>query len=151
MTGNASMDSDKTLLFDNQVCFPLYSAANAMVRAYRPLLRELDLTYLQYMTLMLLWEQPQMTVKEFGARLDLDSGTLTPLLKRLEAKGLVTRERDKLDERIRVIKITAQGKALRRKAEGIPAQLACNIGLDKKEAVQIKQMCQRLLQSLAKD
>lgn len=143
------MDVDETLLFDNQICFPLYSAANAVVRAYRPLLNDLDLTYLQYMTLMLLWERPQMTVKELGERLALDSGTLTPLLKRLEAKGLVTRNRDKQDERVRVIKITPQGRALRNKASGIPGQLACNIGLEKQQARQIKKMCEHLLQALA--
>ncbi|MEH6585737.1 MAG: MarR family transcriptional regulator [Halioglobus sp.] len=145
------MDVDETLLFDNQICFPLYSAANAVVRAYRPLLSDLDLTYLQYMTLMLLWERPQMTVKELGERLALDSGTLTPLLKRLEAKGLVTRNRDKQDERVRVIKLTPQGRALRKKATGIPGQLACNIGLEKQQARQIKKMCEHLLQALADD
>lgn len=145
------MDVDETLLFDNQICFPLYSAANAVVRAYRPLLSDLDLTYLQYMTLILLWERPKMTVKELGERLALDSGTLTPLLKRLEAKGLVTRNRDKQDERVRVIKITPQGRALRKKAIGIPGQLACNIGLEKQQARQIKKMCEHLLQALADD
>ena len=85
MTRDTSNSSQ--LLFENQICYPLYSAANALVRAYRPLLDELDITYLQYMVLMLLWQESSLNVKELGQRLRLDSGTLTPLLKRLESKG----------------------------------------------------------------
>ena len=106
------MKSDPTnnsqLLFDKQICFPLYSAANAMVRAYRPLLAELDITYLQYMVLMVLWQESSLNVRELGQRLTLDSGTLTPLLKRLDSKGLVERKRSIEDERVRVISITKQ-------------------------------------------
>jgi DNA-binding MarR family transcriptional regulator len=109
-----------SLLFDNQICFPLYSAANAVVRAYRPLLKKLDITYLQYMVLMLLWEESKLNVKELGQRLRLDSGTLTPLLKRLEHKGLVTRSRSEVDERVRIISITKRGLALKAKARDIP-------------------------------
>lgn len=142
------MAGSDPLLFDNQICFSLYSAANAVVRAYRPLLKELDLTYLQYMTLMLLWESSPRNVKELGEHLGLDSGTLTPLLKRLEAKGLVTRGRDEKDERVRVIAITRQGMALREKAADIPRQLACTLGLEKSKVLQIKQSCQELLAAL---
>ncbi|MFB1035768.1 MAG: MarR family transcriptional regulator, partial [Sinobacterium sp.] len=109
--------SDTALLFDNQICFPLYSAANAMVRVYRPLLKELNVTYLQYMVLMLLWEQKTLNVKQLSQQLRLDSGTLTPLLKRLELKGLVTRSRSEVDERVRVITITNQGLTLKVKAK----------------------------------
>jgi DNA-binding MarR family transcriptional regulator len=94
------------LLLENQICFPLYSAANALVRAYRPLLEDLDLTYLQYVVLMVLWEDSSLNVKELGERLGLDSGTLTPLLKRLEGKGLVDRRRSETDERARIITVT---------------------------------------------
>ena len=135
-------------MFDNQICFPLYSAANAMVRAYRPLLKELDITYLQYMVLMLLWEESQLNVKELGQRLRLDSGTLTPLLKRLEQKGFVTRSRSDLDERVRIISITKAGRALKARARDIPEKLACTIGLSKSKGKEFKQMCEQLLAAL---
>ena len=136
------------LLFDNQICFPLYSAANAVVRTYRPLLQELDITYLQYMVLMLLWQESQLNVKALGERLHLDSGTLTPLLKRLEGKGLITRSRSQLDERVRIISITEQGLALKAKAEDIPAKLACSIGLGKTKGTELKALCKQLLAAI---
>jgi DNA-binding MarR family transcriptional regulator len=136
------------LLFENQICFPLYSAANAVVRAYRPLLKELDLTYLQYMVLMLLWQASSLNVKELGRQLNLDSGTLTPLLKRLESKGLVLRARGVEDERVRVITINAEGMALRDKAESIPRELACSIGLNKNQGAELKILCEKLLAQL---
>ena len=136
------------LLLENQVCFPLYSAANAVVRAYRPFLEKLDITYLQYMVLMVLWEQPGLTVKEIGARLRLDSGTLTPLLKRLEAKELVERRRSAEDERARVITLTRAGRALRKKAQDIPSQLSCSIGLPAGRARELRSLCNELLASL---
>ncbi|HAT8497947.1 TPA: MarR family transcriptional regulator, partial [Vibrio vulnificus] len=94
-------DSEAQLLLENQICFPLYSAANAVIRAYRPLLEALDLTYSQYLVLLVLWQQNGINVKDLGAKLHLDSGTLTPLLKRLEAKGIVERRRGQTDERVR--------------------------------------------------
>jgi DNA-binding MarR family transcriptional regulator len=136
------------LLFENQICFPLYSAANAVVRAYRPLLKELDLTYLQYMVLMLLWQESKLNVKELGERLRLDSGTLTPLLKRLENKGLVARSRSQLDERVRIISITRQGLALEKRARDIPTKLACTIGMSKAQGKQFKAMCEQLLAAI---
>jgi DNA-binding MarR family transcriptional regulator len=137
--------SDTALLFDNQICFPLYSAANAMVRVYRPLLKELNVTYLQYMVLMLLWEQKTLNVKQLSQQLRLDSGTLTPLLKRLELKGLVTRSRSEVDERVRVITITKQGLTLKVKAKDIPAKLACKVGLSKPQLKEFNTMCLELL------
>jgi DNA-binding MarR family transcriptional regulator len=138
-----------SLLFDKQICFPLYSAANAVVRAYKPLLKDLDITYLQYMVLMLLWEESSLNVKELGERLRLDSGTLTPLLKRLDAKGLVTRNRSEIDERVRIISITKPGLALKAKARRIPEQLACTIGLSKSKGREFKKLCEQLLAALA--
>ena len=139
---------DDSLKFENQVCFPLYSAANAVVRAYRPLLEALGLTYLQYMVMMLLWEERQMNVKALGERLGLDSGTLTPLLKRLDAKGLVSRTRDPEDERVRLIKVTREGLSLRSKAKEVPGKLACRIGMSKTDARQMRELCDRLLAAL---
>ena len=109
------------LLLDNQVCFALYSASLAMTKRYKPLLDAIGLTYPQYLVMLVLWEQDGPTVSELGERLWLDSGTLTPLLKRLEASGLVGRQRDLQDERRVRITLTPQGRALRERAEGVPA------------------------------
>lgn len=136
------------LQFDNQLCFPLYSAANAVIRAYRPHLQELDLTYLQYIVLMVLWEAKSLNVKELGARLNLDSGTLTPLLKRLDGKGLVTRSRSKQDERARIITITDQGMEIQKKAEQIPGKMFCQVGLSFEQTMQMKELCLHILSEL---
>jgi DNA-binding MarR family transcriptional regulator len=104
------------LKLDQQLCFAVYSAAHSFNRAYKPLLEALGLTYPQYLVMMVLWERNGQTVKEIGARLDLDSGTLSPLLKRLEKMGMITRTRDENDERQVVISLTDQGKAARRQA-----------------------------------
>ena len=136
------------LLLENQICFPLYSAANAVVRAYRPFLEELNLTYLQYIVLMVLWEESSLNVKELGSRLGLDSGTLTPLLKRLETKGFVERRRSEQDERARIITITKIGMDLRNKANDIPQQLACSTGLTAAKGRELKTLCHQLLASL---
>ncbi|BDY04782.1 MarR family transcriptional regulator [Ferrimonas sp. YFM] len=137
------------LMFENQICFPLYSAANAVVRAYRPLLDKLDLTYLQYMVMMLLWQHQSMSVKDLGEKLNLDSGTLTPLLKRLEGKELVVRGRSQQDERVRVITLTDEGKALKEQAKEVPQAMACRAGMSPQDAAQLKALCQSLLAQLA--
>jgi MarR family transcriptional regulator, organic hydroperoxide resistance regulator len=147
---DAAPGATPQLLFENQICFPLYSAANAVVRAYRPLLDELDLTYLQYIVLMVLWQETSLNVKELGERLALDSGTLTPLLKRLEGKGLVERRRSEKDERVRIITISREGMALQERAREIPQKLACTIGLPIEQGRELKQLCQLLLQALDK-
>lgn len=139
------------LLFKNQICFPLYSAANAVVRAYRPLLDELDITYLQYIVLMVLWQERSLNVKALGEQLHLDSGTLTPLLKRLESKGFVDRKRCKEDERVRIISITKQGLSLKEKARDIPMHLACSIGLPAGKANELRELCEQLLEALTPD
>jgi DNA-binding MarR family transcriptional regulator len=146
MTSDAA--NPPQLLLENQVCFPLYSAANAVVRAYRPLLDELDITYLQYMVLMVLWRESSLNVKELGQSLRLDSGTLTPLLKRLESKGFVTRRRSEQDERVRIITITQQGMALKQKASDIPLKLSCALGLPAAKGKQLKKLCEELLEAL---
>ena len=120
------------LLLDNQLCFALYSTAHAFNRVYKPLLGRLGLTYPQYLVMLVLWERDDVPVKEIGERLFLDSGTLTPLLKRLEAAGLIKRTRSKDDERQVLIALTAQGLALRDKAKTLPqailAASACSVG-----------------------
>ena len=117
---NLLPDSSELLRLDNQVCFALYSASLAMTKLYKPLLDAIGLTYPQYLVMLVLWEGDQLTVSELGERLYLDSGTLTPLLKRLESAGLLARQRDAQDERRVRISLTAPGRALRDKAEAIP-------------------------------
>jgi DNA-binding MarR family transcriptional regulator len=118
------------LALDAQFCFALYSASHAMTKAYKPLLDRIGLTYPQYLVMLVLWEQDAILVKDIGARLFLDSGTLTPLLKRLEANGLVARNRDPQDERQVRISLSGEGRALRAQARAIPAQLLCLSGLE---------------------
>jgi len=115
----------EALRLDNQLCFALYGAANRMTRLYRPLLDAMGLTYPQYLAMLVLWEQSPRTVGALGDALDLDSSTLTPLLKRLEAGGLVARHRDPEDERRVIVDLTDKGRALRDRAEAIPEQMIC--------------------------
>ncbi|MBL4832271.1 MAG: MarR family transcriptional regulator [Aliivibrio sp.] len=143
-------DSNKEeyLKLDNQVCFALYSASNAMGRAYQPRLKALDLTYLQYIVMMVLWEKQSINVKQLGQEMHLDSGTLTPLLKRLEAKGFVNRTRSQEDERIRVISVTELGIALREQAKIIPSEMMCMSKMNVEELTQLKKKCEQLLTNL---
>jgi DNA-binding MarR family transcriptional regulator len=115
--------ADQPLRLDNQICFAVYSAAHAFNRVYKPLLDRLGLTYPQYLVMLVLWERDDVPLKEIGERLFLDSGTLTPLLKRLEAAHLVKRTRSKADERQVLIALTAQGQALKDKARSVPQSI----------------------------
>lgn len=121
-------DADALLALDNQLCFALYSASLAMTKTYKPLLEKLQLTYPQYLVMLVLWERDGILVKEIGERLFLDSGTLTPLLKRLQASDLIARTRDLVDERQVRITLTAAGRALRQKAQEVPLQILCASG-----------------------
>ncbi|EGQ7950176.1 MarR family transcriptional regulator [Vibrio vulnificus] len=141
-------DSEAQLLLENQICFPLYSAANAVIRAYRPLLDALDLTYSQYLVLLVLWQQNGINVKDLGAKLHLDSGTLTPLLKRLEAKGIVERRRGQTDERVRELFLTEAGRALKQQARQVPQNMLCRIDLSIDELVTLKSLCEKVLEKL---
>ena len=118
-----SLEGYEQLKLEKQLCFPLYAAAKEVVRKYKPYLDELDLTYTQYITMMVLWENESMNVKELGSKLYLDSGTLTPLLKKLESKGYITRNRCKEDERNLIIQITDKGDKLKEKAAQIPGDM----------------------------
>ena len=118
----------EALLLANQLCFAVYSTAHALNRVYKPLLEPLGLTYPQYLAMLVLWEREGMSVSEIGQRLHLDSGTLTPLLKRLEAAGLVRRARDAGDERQVRIALTPKGRALHEKAKTVPHAIACAAG-----------------------
>ena len=121
----AAMPATARLLLDNQMCFALYSTSLSMTKVYKPLLEELGLTYPQYLVMLVLWEQGERSVSELGARLFLDSGTLTPLLKRLETLNLVTRTRDVADERRVIVALTLAGTHLQKRALAIPLQISC--------------------------
>ncbi|WP_407397398.1 MarR family winged helix-turn-helix transcriptional regulator [Treponema sp.] len=133
------------LKLDNQLCFPLYAVSKEIVRRYTPFLNEIDLTYTQYIAMMVMWEHREMSVKELGKKLLLDSGTLTPLLKTLEKKELVTRVRSKTDERFLVVTITEKGMALREKAVDIPAKIGACVQIPKEEAVQLYATLRKML------
>lgn len=124
----------EALKLENQLCFPLYAAAKEVVRSYKPFLDEIDLTYTQYITMMVMWQQKSINVKELGRYLYLDSGTLTPLLKKLEQKGFIRRTRSKADERVLMVDVTEEGMALRDKAVDIPAKMNNCITIDPEEA-----------------
>ena len=113
------------LALDQQLCFALYSSSLAMTKLYKPLLEPLKLTYPQYLVMLVLWERDGLTVSDLGERLTLDSGTLTPLLKRLEAAGMLARRRDDEDERRVIVKLTPSGRALKARAAKVPPQVAC--------------------------
>lgn len=138
-------DNENVLKLDNQLCFPLYACAKEIVRRYKPFLDEIDLTYTQYITMMVLWEEKQLTVKELGKRLFLDSGTLTPLLKRLEQKGLVKRERDNEDERVLIVSITVSGEKLKEQAVSIPYKMTQCVKLDMEDAKELYRILHKML------
>lgn len=138
-----------TLKLENQLCFPLYVCAKEVVRQYKPILDKYDLTYTQYITMMVMWEHGQMNVKELGQFLYLDSGTLTPLLKKLEEKGLVTRSRSKEDERNLIVSITEAGIALKEQAYEIPVQMGGCIKLEPEEAKCLYELLYKLIGQLA--
>ena len=137
---------DEALRLSNQLCFPLYAAARSVIRQYTPILDELNLTYTQYIVMMALWENHAMTAKELGACLHLDSGTLTPLLKRMAAAGLLTRSRSTRDERSLVVTITEQGIALRDRATDIPAKMAQCSKLTAEEAATLYTLLYKILE-----
>lgn len=151
MTGEAPSVSKQeynpeALLLKNQLCFPLYACSRETVKLYKPLLERVDLTYTQYITMMVLWEQGSVTAKELGERLYLDSGTLTPLLKRMEAKGLLTRQRDPADERSLRVTITEAGEALKERALEIPYKMAQTVRLTQEESETLYKLLYKLLE-----
>ena len=133
------------LLLKNQLCFPLYACARETIKLYKPFLDELDLTYTQYIAMLVLWEKKSVTVKELGNDLFLDSGTLTPLLKKMEAKGLLLRRRSADDERSLIVSLTRQGEALRDRAVQIPVQMAQCVRLEPEEAAVLYRLLYKML------
>ena len=138
-------DSQK---LENQLCFPLYACSREVIKQYKPFLEELDLTYTQYIAMMALWENQEMTVKELGDVLYLDSGTLTPLLKKLEAKQYVTRTRSRKDERNLIVSVTEQGQSLKEKAMKMPRAIAEYTELSREEAEALYRTLYKILARL---
>lgn len=138
-------DKYAALKLENQLCFPLYACAKEVVKRYRPLLDALDLTYTQYIAMMVIWEKKQINVKELGEKLYLDSGTLTPVLKNLETKGYLRRSRSIEDERVLLVEVTKQGEELREKALSVPGQIAGCVALTGEEAGQLYTLLYKVL------
>lgn len=138
----------EVLKLENQLCFPLYACAREVVKRYKPFLDDIDLTYTQYVTMMVLWEKPSVTSKEIGERLHLDSGTLTPVIKKLAEKGLVTRARSTEDERNLVVALTDAGLALRDRAACIPGQMGKCICLSPEDAQALYRILYQLLDNM---
>ncbi|MBQ2602013.1 MAG: MarR family transcriptional regulator [Oscillospiraceae bacterium] len=140
-----SQQGKSTLKLENQICFPLYACSRDVIKRYKPYLDEMDLTYTQYITMIVMLEEKSVTVKELGKRLYLDSGTLTPLLKKMEAKGLLTRKRSFEDERSLIVTITEEGERLMEKADGIPEKIQACSELNTEEAAVLRALLLKLL------
>lgn len=141
-------DKYQCLKLDNQLCFPLYAVSKEIVRKYKPFLDEVDLTYTQYIVMMVVWEDEQVSVKEMGKKLYLDSGTLTPVLKTLEKKGLIERTRSKEDERNLIVTLTPSGKALKDKAVDIPAKMGGCLNISPEDAKELHIILHRIMETL---
>ena len=138
-------DKYSCLMLKNQLCFPLYACSKEIIRKYKPFLDQYDLTYTQYITMMALWENESMNVRELGRCLFLDSGTLTPVLKKLEAKGYIERCRSKEDERNLIVTVTAKGWELREEALSIPEAMALCVDLDPAESAELYKLLYKVL------
>ena len=137
--------SDEVLRLSNQICFPLYASGKEIVRRYKPFLDKLDITYTQYLVLMVLWEKDHISVKEIGERLYLDSGTLTPLLYKLENRELIKKEKQPADERELIVSLTQKGKELKEEAKDVPPQIAKKVNLTQEEAKTLYTLLYKLL------
>lgn len=139
------MEQFDNLKLESQLCFPLYACSKEIIKKYKPFLDEIDLTYTQYITMMVLWEVNEINVKSLGGKLYLDSGTLTPLLKKLESKGYIRRDRSSTDERNLIVSITKEGKLLKNKAKSIPTKIGNCINLSEKEALELYNLLYKIL------
>lgn len=148
MDASLERDEQTVPVLNEQLCFALYTASHRIIRAYRPLLEPLGLTYVQYLVMLVLWEQAPRSVGELGQQLHLDSGTLTPLLKRMEKSGLVIRKRDTDDERRVLISLTSQGSALRDEAATVSDAMLCQTELSRSDAIELREQILALLNSL---
>lgn len=140
--------NDDSLRLENQLCFPLYACSKEIVKIYKPLLDTLDLTYTQYIVMMVMWNKKEINVKSLGEKLFLDSGTLTPVLKKLENKGYISRKRNPNDERNLIISIQAKGIKLKEKAKNIPQEVGKCVNLTKEEATKLYKTLYKILNHL---
>lgn len=138
---------NEQLKLENQLCFPLYACAKEIVRKYTPLLDPLGLTYTQYIAMMVMWEHKSLSVKDLGKLLFLDSGTLTPMLKKMEKSGWITKKRSKDDERIVIVSITRKGEDLQEEAAAVPVKMAGCVSLQQDEAMQLYALLHKLMKS----
>lgn len=136
------------LRLDNQLCFSLYALSREIIKLYKPLLDELNLTYTQYLVMLVLWEDEKTTVKNLGTKLHLDSGTLTPLLKKLETMELIERYRSKKDDRVVIVELTEKGEALQDSAKGVPGEMLCNMNIEEEKFKSIKRDLDEVLNHL---
>lgn len=142
------MNSYDALKLENQICFPLYACSKEVVKRYKPFLDKIDLTYTQYITMMVLWDKKTMNVKMLGEYLYLDSGTLTPVLKKLESKNYIRRERSKEDERNLLVTITPEGELLKEQAVMIPEQMSKCVSINAEEAAELYQLLYKVLKQM---
>lgn len=136
------------LKLDNQLCFSLYAASREVIKRYKPCLDKFNLTYTQYIAMLVLWEDEKTTVKEMGKRLHLDSGTLTPLLKKIESMGLIKRYRDSNDDRVVIVELTEEGRKLKDQITCVPKEIACRININRDEIESLKHELDNLLSKL---
>lgn len=142
------MSNCDCIKLENQICFALYAASREVIKLYKPILDKHNLTYTQYVAMIVLWEKEQMTVKEIGQRLHLDSGTLTPLLKKLEQRGLITRHRDVNDDRVVIANLTEEGIKLKSEILDVPGEVFCKMNISKNQAEELMHNLENLLQCL---
>jgi len=138
----------ENIKLDNQICFSLYAASREIIKLYKPILDKFNLTYTQYIAMLVLWEDEKSTVKEIGKRLHLDSGTLTPLLKKIESMGLLTRHRDVNDDRVVIVELTEKGRALKDDITEVPHEIMCKVNMSLENAIALKKHLDELLKIL---
>jgi len=144
------MDRYDKIKLDNQICFPLYALSREIIKLYKPFLDKYDLTYTQYITMLVIWEEEKITFKDLGKRLHLDSGTLTPVLKKLESMELINKYRSKEDDRIVIVEITEKGKLLKEEILKVPEQIYCKLNIDSNELITLKNQLDDVLARISK-
>ena len=142
-------EEEKSIRLENQLCFPLYAVSRKVIALYQPYLKQLDITYTQYIVLMALWESENITVSELGKKLFLDNGTLTPLLKKMEKQGYLSRKRSHRDERMVIISLTAKGHGMKEKCIDIPRHIAEKVNIDLEEAQQLHSLLYGVLKKIS--
>lgn len=142
------MDKYNILKLENQLCFRLYASSREVIKKYKPILYQYNLTYTQYLTMLVLWENEKITVKGIGEKLHLDSGTLTPLIKKLEKMNLVTKYRSKEDDRVVIVELTDEGRKLKDEMIDVPRKAFCSLGIEKEQILELKKNLDSLLEIL---